>query len=268
MSGQSPQSITSLPTALAENHREGTFVEVVRSREEFFRWIDDPDSGLEGLEVVGLLGDREVWARAAQGPGHLPLDIVIVDPAVEFSALYRLVDVRNTRPLRVTLPALPGFLKALRLAASLQLPVRLLPGQPDAATVDGLIEAAEFYLRDPGVEVPVEFFHSVIAAFQGMAEGNLWEFLEQDPAAVPCRDASEVERHAPDFVEKRFAELFHQDAECAACRWQPLCAGYFKWPDAGYDCSGVKRLFSTLESAADEMASDLANSGLPAPSAS
>lgn len=264
----SPQSVEFQDKPLAENHREGPFVEVVRSREEFFRWIDDSSSGLEGLEVVGLLDDREVWARAAQGTGQLPLDVVIVDPAAEFSSLYRLVDVRNARPLRVTLPALPGFLKALRLAASLQLPVRLLPAQPDAPTASELLDAAQFYLHDPMVEAPVEFFHSVIAAFQGMAEGTLWEFLEQDPAAVPSRDAIGVEQHALDFVETRFAELFHEGAECAACRWQPLCNGYFKWPDAAYDCAGVKRLFAVLESAAEEIAGDLANPELSATSAS
>jgi hypothetical protein len=262
--GESAEPTAILPTALAEDLREGSFVAVVSSREEFFRWIDQPSSGLEGLEVEGLLDDPEVWARAAQGPDALPLDVVVRDPAAEFSALYRLVDVRNARPVRVTLPARPGFLKALRLTAALQLPVRLLPGQPDAATVAGLIEAAEFYLYDPGVEVPIEFFHSVIAAFQGMADGTLWDILEQDPAAVACRDTTVGETHAPEFVENRFEELFQEAGGCATCRWQPLCAGYFKWPDAAYDCAGVRRLFAMLESAADEIAGDLANPDLSA----
>lgn len=78
------------------------------------------------------------------------------DPAVEFSALYRLVDVRIVRAVRVTIPARPGFLKALRLApSSCRLPhAGLLPGQPGAETVAELIDAAQFYLRDPMVEAP------------------------------------------------------------------------------------------------------------------
>ena len=108
--GESAQPTALLPTALAENQREGPFVAVVSSREEFFRWMDGSSPGLEGLEVEGLLDDPEVWARAAQGPDQLPLDVVIRDPAAEFSALYRLVDVRNARPVRVTLSgAAPVF---------------------------------------------------------------------------------------------------------------------------------------------------------------
>lgn len=268
MSEDPAASIVCLPVALAEVHREGPFVAIVRTREEFSRWLVDSTPGLEGLQVEGLLGDRDVWALAAQGTGQLPLDVVISDPATEFSALYRLVDVRSVRPVRITLPARPGFLKALRLAASLQLPVRLLPGQPDAATVDQLIEAAQFYLHDPMVEAPVEFFHSVLAAFREMGEGTLWTFLEQDPAVFSHGDAMGTALHAPDFVETHFAGLLNAGAECATCRWQSLCVGYFKWPDAAYACAGVKRLFAVLESAADEIARDLADRESPTPSAS
>jgi hypothetical protein len=59
-------------------------------------------------------------------------------------------------------------------------------------------------------------------------------------------------------VETRLARLVDEGAECAACRWQTLCAGYFKWPDPAYDCAGVKRLFALIESAADEIGRDLA----------
>ena len=40
--------------------------------------------------------------------------LVLGDPASEFSALYRLVDVRIVRGVRVTIPAKPGFMKAVR----------------------------------------------------------------------------------------------------------------------------------------------------------
>lgn len=258
-------SLVFLRAPLAEDSDAGAYIVVVRTREEFVRWLADPRPGAEGLQVEGLIGDPEVWAIASQGAIPIPLDVILSDPASEFSALYRLADVRIVREVRVTIPVLPGFLKALRLAASLQLPVRLLPGQPGPEALAGLHEAARFYLHDPMVEAPVEFFHSVFAALRGLGEGTLWTFLEQDPAIYPQLDEEGRVLHPPDFVESQLARLLHEGAECATCHWQQLCAGYFKWPDARYDCTGVKNLLASLESAADEMARDLAGHITPVP---
>lgn len=248
-------SLAFLTATAAEGHRDGSCVVIVRTREEFVRWLRAPLPGVEWLQVEGLLGDAEGWAVAAQGTSELPLDVMVADPAKEFSALYRLVDVRIVRPVRVTIPAMPGFMKALRLAASLQLPVRLLPGQPSPEALSELTEAAQFYLHDAMVEMPVEFFHSVLAVFRGTGDGTLWTMLEEDPAVF-----SRAEPPLPrDFVATHLARLIAQGAECASCRWQTVCAGYFKWPDPAYACAGVKQLFATLESAADEIGRDLAS---------
>ena len=214
--------------------------------------------GLMGIQVEHLIGDAEVWALAAQGADPVPLDVVLSDPATEFSALYRLVDVRIVRPVRVTVPALPGLLKAVRLAASLQLSVRVLPGQPGPEVLSELNETMQFYLHDPMVEAPVEFFHSLLAAFRGLDNGTLWTFLEQDPALFQrLEHAGFPPALPPDFVETHLAQLLESNAECAHCRWRPVCAGYFKFPDPHYPCDGVKSMFGTLESAADEISRDL-----------
>ncbi len=135
-------SIAILTASLAEEFSDGSFIVIVQTSGEFSRWLRDPLPGAEGLQVEGLIGDPEVWALAAQGTVPIPLDVVLDDPASEFSALYRLVDVRIVRPVRVTIPVRPGFFKALCLAASLQLPVRLLPGQPSAELLAELTAAA------------------------------------------------------------------------------------------------------------------------------
>lgn len=206
----------------------------VCTRSEFEHWLDAPATGLEGLQVEGLLGDPEVWALAAQGSGQLPLDIVVEEPARDFSSLYRLADVRLVRPVGITLMARPGFLKALRLAASLQLPVRLLPGQPDAEGLAELEQALQFAMHDTRVEAPVEFFHSVLAGFRGFDQGNLWTILQVEPGPP--------------------------QAECAACRYQTVCAGFFKNPDPAYDCDGIRQIFGNIESMAEEISRDLADS--------
>ena len=255
MSQEPDASLAFLTAEAAESRGAGSCVVIVRTQDEFVRWLREPARGVEWLQVEGLLGDQEVWAMAAQGASKLPLDVILADPAEEYSLLYRLVDVRIVRSVRVTMPAVPGFMKALRLAASLQLPVRLLPGQPSAEALAELSEAAHFYLHDPMVESPVEFFHSLLGSFRGAETGTLWMILEEDPK----RFARAEPRQPRDFVETRLARLVDEGAECAACRWQTLCAGYFKWPDPAYDCAGVKRLFALIESAADEIGRDLAS---------
>ena len=244
-----------LTAASAEGHCDGSCVVIVRTREEFVRWLREPLLGVEWLQVEGLLGDAEVWAVAAQGTSELPLDVIVDDPAKDFAALYRLVDARIVRPVRVTIPAAHGFMKALRLSASLQLPVRLLPGQPSTEALAELTEAAHFYLHDAMVEMPVEFFHSALAVFRGTGDGTLWTMLEEDPAVF-----GRAEPPLPrDFVATHLAHLIDNGAECATCRWQTVCAGYFKWPDPAYACAGVKQLFAIIESAAEEIGRDLAS---------
>jgi hypothetical protein len=247
-----------LPASLAEEFRDGPFVVVVRTREEFLRWLRAPVPGLEWLQVEGLLADQEVWGVAAQGPSQFPLDVILADPAAEFSNLYRLVDVRNVRGVRATMPVVPGFMKALRLAVSLGLPVRLLPGQPSAEALAELGQAAELYLRDPSVEAPIEFFHSVFARMRGADAGSLWSILEQDPAIFTHTDAGGHALAPRNSVASRLRSLIEQGAECAECHWQTVCAGYFKHPDPTYACAGIKTIFATLEAAAEEIKSDLA----------
>lgn len=258
MAQEPAPAVVVLTSTRAEGYRDGRFVVIVKTREEFEHWLREAMPGPEWLQVEGMLGDREVWAMAAQGPPTPALDVVVTNPAAEFASLYRLVDVRSVREVRVTIPAKPGFMKAVRLAAALQLRVRLLPGQPSAEVLSELAEAAQFYLRDPMVETPVEYFHSLLAVFRGMADGTLWDFLEEDPALFSHYDPAGRALHAPDFVETHFARLLLEGAECATCRWQSVCAGYFKWPDRGYGCAGVKQIFATLEAAADEIGGDLA----------
>jgi hypothetical protein len=253
-----------------ERPADRPFVVIVRSREELSRWLHDCSPALQWIQVEGLLGDPDAWALAAQGAGDIPLDVVLSAPGSEFADLYRLVDVLAVRGVRVSMPATPGFLKAVRLGASLGLPVRLLPGKPFAEAVAELAEALTFYLHDPMVEAPIEFFHSALAWMRGAQTGSLWIILEEDPAIfrhyhpngqpglTRATRSSAEETSSQDFVKSHLARLISEGAECATCHWQPLCRGYFKWPDPSYSCHGVKQLFGNLRAAADEIERDLA----------
>jgi hypothetical protein len=264
------RSLEFLPTALAEEQCDRPFVALVRSRDELCRLLREPVGGLQWIQIEGLLGDPDAWAQAASGASQVPFDVVLSDPASEFSDLYRLVDVCTMHDVRVTMPAAPGFLKAIKLAASLRLPVRVIPGQPTPEVLAELMEALVFYLHEPMVEMPVEFFHSLLAAKCGVAQGSLWMILEEDPAAFLHYDAEgrpllprssgfqAIEISPEAFVEHHLKNLIDQNAECATCPWQQACRGYFKWPDPAYSCEGVKQLFLRIEAAADEIERDLA----------
>lgn len=259
MPSEPDATLAFLPATAAEGIRDGSCVVIVRTHDEFVCALREPVPGAEWLQVEGLLGDPEVWAIAAQGTVAIPIDVVLTDPAVEYSSLYRLADVRLVRDVRVTIPVMPGCMKALRLAASLQLPTRLLPGQPVPAALAELGAAVDFYLHDPMVDAPIEFLHSLFAVFLGSGEGTLWSFLEQDPDTFSHRDADGRVVLPRDFVATHLAGLIERGAECASCRWQAVCAGYFKWPDPAYACAGVKEIFATLEAAANEIREDLVN---------
>jgi len=258
-----------LPSGSASGHSGSPFVAIVKSRAELSRWLINPPGGLQWIQVEELLGDQDAWIPAAQSTSNVPLDVVISSPGSQFSDLYRLVDVFAVRDVRVSMPASPGFLKALKVAVALRLPVRLLPGQPSPEVLIELTEAVSFYLRDPMVETPVEFFHSVLAAMCGAGDGSLWMILEEDPALflhrgvddgfkLPGRFSSpSSDLSSTTFVETWLRRLLEQNAECVTCPWQQICRGYFKWPDPAYDCGGVKQLFATIETAAHEMRREL-----------
>jgi hypothetical protein len=259
-----------LPSDSASFHNGSPFVAVVRSRAELSRWLINPSAGLQWLQVEELLEDQDAWILAAQSESNVPLDVIIASPGSQFSDLYRLVDVFAVRDVRVSMPASRGFLRALKVAVGLRLPVRLLPGQPSPEVLIELTEAVNFYLRDPMVETPVEFFHSVLASMCGSGEGSLWMILEEDPALFLHRAAGGGSKirgvfssASPDlfsatFVDTWFKRLLEQNAECVTCPWQQICQGYFKWPYPTYDCSGVKQLFSAVEAVANEMGCELA----------
>jgi hypothetical protein len=242
-----------LPAGLAGRTECEAFVVVVRDAESFARWSTENDAALQWIEVHDLLDDLDPWRAAAQIESGIPIDVVMGDPAREYARLYHLVDVRNVRPVRVTIPVRPGFLKALRLAASLQLPVRLLPGQPPAEVRDELLEAVEFYLRDPMVEAPVDYFHSALASMQTGEPGSLCAALEEDPALyLRLDEAEDPARSTPDHAASPTVT-----DECRECPWLGFCGGYFKQPDPEYACDGVIRVFEVLRKASEELTADL-----------
>jgi hypothetical protein len=252
-------SMVPLPYLSAEEadpQSEGPFVVVARNALELCRWLVAESSSLQWIQVENLLDEPEVWATAARKGNDAALDIIVADPATQYASIYRLVDVRNVRPVRVTIPVVAGFLKSLRLAVSVQLPVRLLPGQPGPEVIAELEEALEYYLHDPMVEVPVEFFHSMLALAKGGSGPDLWVATEQDPDVFALPDWSSPKEMG--FVDRHVTQLEAAGAECSSCPWKIVCRGFFNVPDPEYSCAGIITLFDRIGQAGAEMKKDLA----------
>jgi len=225
----------------------------------------DPER-IVGARLLSLAADSEplnAWA-----PG-LPVDLVMADPGAEFPLLYRHTELLDHHPVRVIIPVRPGFAKAVKVAVSLHFAVWLEPGQPELALIEELVEVMAFYLRQPTVAQPVEFFHSALLGFYHDDPAPLWVVLDADPQylrfiaddgaeSLPGRLAGVEATVAADAdLGEWLTRILAAADECRGCEFLGSCGGYFKWPRRDYDCTGVKRLFGLLRDAAAELRRDL-----------
>src|SRR5690348_1248071 len=87
------------------------------------------------IQLLALPPDTSELEAWGEG---LPIDLVLKDPAAEFALLYNYSNLLDTHPVRVTIPVVPGFSKAARLAVSLSFAVKLNLEQPDSFLFDEL----------------------------------------------------------------------------------------------------------------------------------
>ena len=228
----------------------------------------DPENPERVIAVQLLTLDSDSEPLNAWAPG-LPVELVMRDPVAEFPLLYRHTNLLDNHPVRVAIPVTAGFGKAVKAAVALDFAVRLEPGQPDPALIEELAAVLEFYLRQPTVAQPVEYFHSALLGFYHDEPVPLWRVLDEEPdrlryvaddgaesltgrlAGIDCTGAAAAD--LPTWIEQTLATA----AECQACPFLKSCGGYFKWPRRDYDCGGVKRLFGLLHAAAAELRRDV-----------
>jgi hypothetical protein len=220
------------------------------------------------IQYVQLLSPEADPAPLAALDESLPVDVVLTAPSEQYAELYKFSPLRERHPIRITVAITPGFSKAVRLAAALDFAVKLDVGQPDEALVEELLEVVNLYLHRPTVVSPIEFLHSVLLSFYHATPDSLWQIQEKDPAwnrYVPdgaeshhhLRTAIRREDDAAAFVDAFMDELAAEGRECRDCEYAAVCRGYFKYPDRGYDCTGVRKIFRELELAATSIAEDL-----------
>lgn len=228
-----------------------------------------PDADVTCLQLDGLPEDVEALADWGEGR---PVQITMDAPAVAFPALYRYAALVDKHPVRVVMATHPGFGRAVKLATSLQMAVKLDVAQPPPAEVDELAAALDFYLHEASCTQPVEFFHGALRALYLGDSSTLWQIQDADPGRVRRLDADGVATLArphtgpvsgdlDTFMVRRCHDLLAEAGECSTCEFWTLCGGYFKWPRRDYECDGVKSLFRTLTMAAAELRADVEAAG-------
>jgi len=260
-----------IPSGLVGAYRGCSLV--VRAHDPSQVVRDIPPGGPAGISYVQLLSvGPEVDELVHWGVG-LPVDVVMRSPLSEFMQLYRYAKLLENHPVRITVPVVPGFGSAVKMALALNFAVKLeVTKQPGPDLLGELHEVLNLYLYRPTVSQPVEFFHTLFLAFYRCELASLWEIQEEDPARFlyVTDDGQEVApRHArrdgaaggvvtgAGTAEYR-RELLAAGGECAACEYFAHCGGYFKWPERGYDCAGVRTLLGALSQAAGELHGDVA----------
>ena len=226
-------------------------------------------SDLSNVRFVQLLSTPPESALLEGSAESVPLEIVLEDPATQFHQLYSLANLLDSHPVRVAIPVVKGFGKAVKLAVSLNFSVKLQFGQPDQDLLNEVESILDFYLHGSYVRQPIEFFQTILRSFYTDEPISLWEVAEEDPKQVRyiTDDGEETisnrfagvkfDEGLTDFVKRFGQELISERRECHDCEFFTRCGGYFKWPDKNYSCEGVKRVFRTLANASSEMSSDL-----------
>jgi hypothetical protein len=231
----------------------------------------DPEK-LAYLQILGTGGNLDGLMHWDQ---PVPVDLSIQDPATDLPLLYRYSTLAAERPVRVSVPVVPGFGKVVKLALSLDFAVKLELSQPEPPVTAELLRVADLYLHQSTVSQPVEYIHSMFLSFYHGEPVSLWTVQEEDPSRmryVTDRGAetisrrfagAELGRDLPSFIGKFVEGLLEAGSECSDCEFLEGCLGYFKWPAKGYRCDGVKAVFQRLKDAAEELRKDL--SSFPSP---
>lgn len=237
--------VYNVPAKLFDRFRGRDVIVRSSSPQELVDCLSGADlASVRFLQLSSTSEDTSCLENSAPG---IPLDIVLENPA-QYQQLYSFSNLLDSHPVRITIPLVSGFSKAVKLAISLRYAVKLEVQQPDEDLLTELESVLDLYLHLSSVNQPIEFFHSLLLSFYRNEPVSLWEIMETDPASV---------RYVGDDGSVVNVDLNSETHECHECEFRDRCHGYFKFPDRNYNCDGVKHLFRTLQNAANEVRQDL-----------
>lgn len=174
-----------------------------------------------------------------------------------------------------------GLLQGVKTVTSAMVPVTMnLEEMSDSAE---LMAVLNYYLHDTHVQVPVEFFHSMISSCLRGASVALSDFYPESPSQFLYVDESrrvtasarlaragkffgtvagglkidEASQLYKDLLDRK-KNLVLSGSECIACEGFDLCGGYLRFVDTDFDCDPFLEVFREIKAKAKEIADDLA----------
>ncbi len=126
--------VYNIPAKLIDDYRGLNVIVRSSAPDEIVNCLKRADpTNIRFIQLLSTPGDTSALEGCGQ---QLPIEIVLKDPAAEYAKLYNYPNLLDTHPVRIAIPVLPGFSKAVKLAVSLDLAVKLELEQPDSFLVE------------------------------------------------------------------------------------------------------------------------------------
>ena len=254
-----------IPTSLVDSFRDEKIIIRSKSASELVGSLAEVDR--DQLAYLQLLSVEDA-APLSKLSESVSLDLVMQSES-DFSHLYRFAELGKFHPVRVTVPLSRGCTRTVKLALSLDFPVRLQVARLDDTLVDELTRILEYYLHHRTASQPIDFFHGVLTANYLNQAVTIWDIQEENPAYYRyVTESGKIEfprpfseSYRPDdgacFLDDYKMQLLLEQGDCSACLFFSTCLGYFKIPDKHFDCRRVKKLFQMIKDASTELKSSL-----------
>ncbi len=206
-----------------------------------------------------------------------PIDVQMRYPHTTFAYLYHYAKLLESHPIRISIAVESStlsnfateFYRAVKIASALQFAIRLDINQPNPEYLEQLSKILDFYLHQATVSQPIEYFHTLLVAYYHQRIVSLWDIQEQHPGqwcyvteqGQECFGRRSLNDDDCNVVPSNHASYpptwLSTDApvhnECQQCEFWNSCRGFHKWPDSDWSCIGIKKLFSTLQTAATQI---------------
>ncbi len=225
------------------------------------------------LDVV----DTEVSALSGL-PMGFPL-ILRLNPG-QASLLYTHTWLCDRFPIAVNMTIDSGLLNGVKIVTSAQALVAL--DLEDVRDPGELTAVLNYYLHEPHLSVPIEFFHSLFSSSVQRTPVSLAETYPEDPEKFLYVDEAARVTASARFaaVGKFFGEfanglkvgedsallqeirnrkknLFLSRSRCASCEVFELCGGYLRFVTNEFDCDPFIEVMQEIKIRAAEMAEDI-----------
>jgi hypothetical protein len=227
-------------------------------------------------------GELEVLEADVSPLSSLPVGfpLVLRLKPLQASLLYTSTWLCDRFPIAVTMAIDSGLLNAVKIVTSAQAHVAV--DLDDVRDPGELMAVLDYYLHEPHLSVPIEFFHTLFSACVQNEPFSLADMYAEEPdrflylddsgrltasarfAAAgkffgELADGLMVGQESPllQEIRNRKKNLFLSGSACASCEVFDVCCGYLRFVTTEFDCIPFVEVMQEIKVRAREMAEDI-----------